>query len=227
MRSVPPCSALCMCDATHRLRHVRQREEDGQRVRRQTRHSLRRLTEEVRTVRMPCLRRGACRGGVFGEVVRPALLAERDHLAVRHNRELVTEHRREQLREERRRPEQQLGQVIAAVPAIEASTVALYNLCALHRHSRQPVQVRGQPAALGLVTAADRSEQCCEAASRLVGDAAEGCWCEGRVEPAHAVLREERGARARVGGASCIADSGAANTARKGAAQRTIFSLPK
>ena len=92
---------------------------------------------------------------------------------MRHNRELATEHLPEQACEERRRPEQQLGQVIAAVPAIEASTVALHNLCALHRHSRQPVQVRGQPVALGLVTAADRSEQAVKLL-QPVGDAAEG-----------------------------------------------------
>ena len=145
---------------------------------------------------MPCLRRGARLGGIFGEVVRTALLAKRDHLAVRHHGKLVTEHRLEQLCE-RRLLEQQLGQVVAAVPAIEAATVALYNLCALHGHSRQPMQVRRQPAALGLVTADDRSEQRREAGVRLVSDAAERCWCEGRVKPANAVLREERGAGAR------------------------------
>ena len=146
---------------------------------------------------MPCLRRGARLGGIFGEVVRTALLAKRDHLAVRHHGKLVTEHRLEQLCEQRRLLEQQLGQAVAAVPAIEAATVALYNLCALHGHSRQPMQVRRQPAALGLVTADDRSEQRREAGVRLVSDAAERCWCEGRVKPANAVLREERGAGAR------------------------------
>ena len=44
---------------------------------------------------MPCLRRGARLGGIFGEVVRTALLAKRDHLAVRHHGKLVTEHRLE------------------------------------------------------------------------------------------------------------------------------------
>lgn len=159
--------------------------------------SRRAAAEEVRSVRMPCLRRGARLGGIFGEVVRTALLAKRNHLAVRHHGELVTEHRLEQLCEERRLLEQQLGQAVAAVPAVEAATVALYDLCALHGHSRQPMQVRRQPAALGLVTADDRSEQRCEAGVRLVSDAAKRCWCEDRVKPAHAVLREERGASAR------------------------------
>jgi len=241
-RRVVHCVVHCVVrDAAHRLRYVRQREEDSQRVRRKTRRqrawcacradtvqvqcarsvcsarsvqaqctrsvhavhmratSWRGAAEEVRAVRMPCLRRGARLGGIFGEVARTSLLAKRDHLAVRHHGELITEHRLEQPCEQRRLLEQQLGQAVAAVPAIEAATVALYNLCALHGHSRQPMQVRRQPAALGLLTTDDRTEQRDEAGVRLVSNAAERRWREDRIKPAHAVLREERfpGAHAR------------------------------
>ena len=114
--------------------------------------------EEVRPVCVPRLRRAARLGSLVGEVARTALPAEGDHLTMGHHGELVTEHRLEELSEERRLLKQETRQILAAVPAVEAATVALYNLCALHRQSGQPVEVRRQACALGLVTVDDHSE---------------------------------------------------------------------